>query len=187
MKRLILVILSATAIIMGLTLPANANGGEICAQSGTGYCLNTWGGGLNNPVKMNTYGSPNSSFGNYQLTTMCGHGTVTGTCPFANYGLDSVLYGDPIVAVKSIANNLCVGSGQNDSRALMEPCPDSSGNGGGWGVVMVEDFGNCSVHLDDKHWTDVHGSSTSYGLFSGGAIGATAYYSSDRSGSSCWG
>jgi hypothetical protein len=191
MKRLILpLIVSAVAVLGSIFLvltPAYASG-QICAQSGTGYCLDDWGGGgVNNPVKMDTNGTIHQSFGNYVLTTMCGHGKVTGTCPFSNLALDSALFNEPIEAIKYITNGLCVGSGQNDDRALLEPCPGLNGVGGGWGTIYVQDPGTCITHLDSVHWTNNGGTSTPYDLVSGGSVGSQAVNSTNRTGSSCWG
>jgi hypothetical protein len=167
------------------TTPAQASG-QICAQSGTGYCLNNWNG-ANGAVKMGQNGWPHQLFGTAALSSMCGGGHVTGTCPFSNLALDSALFNEPIVTIKDASSGLCVGLASSTSTGAIETtCPNTSGTGGGWGVVYVEDFG-CNVHLDNVRATDTGGTSTPWNLRSGGATGAQAIMSTARDGTACWG
>lgn len=178
--------LAALALITGTSvMPAHASGGAICAQSGTGFCMNNWNG-AGGAIKMGQQGWPNQSFSAVQLTTMCGHGTVTGTCPFSNLALDSILFGEPIVKV-AYSTGGCLGlSNSGGSSGFMETCPGANGTGGGWGTVMVEDFG-CNVHLDDVRATDNGGTSTPFNWRSPGVVGGQVVTTTNRDGGSCWG
>lgn len=189
MRTRIAVLIAAVGIAVGLGVSMGGNAlaaGQICAQSGTGYCLNNWNA-ANGAVKMGQNGWPHQHFGTFPLSTMCGSGHVTGNCPFSTLSLDSDLFGEPIVGVKDIDSGLCVGLASASSTGAIETaCPNSGGTGGGWGVVMVEDFG-CNVHLDDVRASDNAGNGSPYNLRSGGATGAQAYMSTARDGTACWG
>jgi hypothetical protein len=186
--------LGAAGLAAGISLTAGGGtafaAGQVCAQSGTGYCLNDWnGGGSGNAVKMGQNGWPHQSFGNAQLTVMCGHGKVTNNCPFANLALDSALFNEPIETVQYNENpSLCVGLASSTSTgAVLTACPNTAGTGGGWGVIYVQDPGTCVTHLDNVRATEAGGNSNPWNLRSGGATGAQAIMSTARDGTSCWG
>jgi hypothetical protein len=188
--------IAATALVIGIAAvpaiasvaSAQASNGEICAQSGTGFCMNDWnGGGSGNAVKMGQSGWSHQAFITVALTTACGHGTVTGTCPFTNLALDSDLFGEPIVAVKYTPNGLCLGlSNSGGFSGFLETCPNSAGVGGGWGVNMVEDFG-CRTHLDDVRVSDNKNDGSPWNWRSPGVTGGQIVVTNNRDGGSCWG
>lgn len=191
----------AAAAVAALAVPAvtlataaQAAVVPICTQGGAGKCLNDWnGGGINNTVKMFTNQSGNENFGVQSLSTMCGSGHVTSTCPFSNHVIDGQLLGASIVKMNYFPNGLCTGSGQNDDRALLEACPGANGTGGGWGTVMVESnfsvpgchASNGDTALVSVHWTNVNGSLSS--LTGGETNGFQATFIPNSSLEACWG
>lgn len=189
-RRRIVLALAAVGLLTGVGLATGPNAFaalQICAQSGTGYCLNNWNG-ANGAVKMGQNGWPHQHFGNAAVSQMCGSGRVTGTCPFSNLALDSALFNQPIEAIKDAESGLCVGLASATSTGAIETtCPNTSGTGGGWGVIFVQDPGTCSVHLDNVRATDTGGTSTPWNLRSGGATGVQALMSTARDGTTCWG
>lgn len=183
---LLITLLSAVGLAVGTGAAPALAAGQICAQSGTGYCLNNWNG-ANGAVKMGQNGWPHQHFGTAALSSMCGSGKVTGNCPFSNLALDSALFNEPIVTIKDADSGRCVGLASSTSTGAIETtCPNTGGTGGGWGVVYVEDFG-CNVHLDNVRATDTGGTSQPWNLRSGGATGAQAIMSTARDGTACWG
>ena len=76
-------------------------------------------------------GQSNDDFYFANLTTMCGGGTVTETCPFTRgSGLNLAYYGDPIVVEYAYNENKCVGGNSaSDASAKLESCPSDSGSG----------------------------------------------------------
>lgn len=156
-----LAIAAAAAPVIVSAGPAQA-AGQICENGGAGLCLNDWNGaGSGGAVKMGQNGWPHQNFGTFQLTTMCGAGRVTHTCPFTNTSLDNAMFDHIIVAVKYLGNGLCVGTSQTTRGAVLTTCPNSGGGGGGWGTVMVQrtNVNNCFTQngdeqLMDRLWSD---------------------------------
>jgi hypothetical protein len=139
---------------------AHAAGG-ICENGGSGLCLNDWNGSVSGPVKMGQNNFTNQNFHSYELNNMCGGGLVTHSCPFTNTSLDNALFGDVIVAILNSDNAHCIGTSQTTRGAIMTSCPNTFGNGGGWGTVMIErpNVNNCfsqngDTQLTDRLWSD---------------------------------
>ena len=195
-RRLAVIVAAAVALavpVVAAAGPAQA-AGQICENGGSSLCLNDWnGGGSGNPVKMGQNGFSHQSFGAFQLTTACGGGRVTNTCPFADHSIDSSLFDSIIVAVKYISNGLCVGSGQNTRGAVLATCPNGGGTGGGWGTVMVErqNVNNCFSQNGDTQLTDVHWTSnddTIANLTGSTAVGnQAAMFNNVNFTVACWG
>lgn len=182
---LLATLLSAVGLAVGSgAVPALASG-QICAQAGSGYCLNSWNNqGIGGSIKMGQNGWPNQGFHTVHLTGACGGGFVTSSCPNATAG--TFLFGEPIEEIKfDGSTGGCVGSGNADDRAFLVVCPDNNGNGGGWGSIWIQD-GTCgtgAVLLANSHFTGNDGSVRK--LISGGAVGAQALV--DSTTGSCWG
>lgn len=181
-----LAVLGFTALAgAGLGAAPAMAAGQICAQGGTGYCLNDWnGGGIGASIKMGQNGWPHQAFGTVHLTGMCGNGGfVAANCP--NSTASTYLFGEPIVAIKYSGGG-CLGSGNSDDRAFLVTCPDNNGNGGGWGSIQIQDgtcSGNSAVILANSHFTGLDGRVVE--VVSGGAVGAQALV--DSTSGSCWG
>lgn len=185
MKNKLFAILAALFLVGGVAFaasPAYASG-QICAQAGTGYCLNDWNGaGIGASIKMGQNGWPHQTFGTVHLTGACGGGYVTSTCPNSTAG--TYLFGEPILAIKYTSGG-CVGSGNADDRAFLVVCPDNNGNGGGWGSIWIQD-GSCgtnAVFLANSHFTGNDGRVVR--LVTGGQPGFQAHV--DDPAGSCWG
>ena len=163
--RRLAVITAATA---ALALPAAAvtagtahAAGGICESGGSGLCLNDWNGSVSGPVKMGQNNFTNQNFHSYGLSNMCSGGLVTHSCPFTDTSLDNALFGDVIVAILNSDNAHCIGTSQTARGAIMTSCPNTFGNGGGWGTVMIErpNVNNCfsqngDTQLTDRYWSD---------------------------------
>lgn len=178
--------LTAIMLILGFSVGTNSAlaSGQVCAQAGSGYCLNDWnGGGIGASIKMGQNGWPHQGFFSVHLTGMCGNGGfATSDCP--NSAAGTFLSGEPIVAIKYTGGG-CLGSGNADDRAFLVTCPDNNGNGGGWGSIQIQD-GTCgtgAVILANSHFTGLDGRVVE--VVSGGAVGAQAIM--DSTSGSCWG
>ena len=166
LKRLA-VIAAATAslivptVIVAASSPAQA-AGQICENGGSSLCLNDWNGTSSGAVKMGQNGWTHQNFGVFQLTTACGAGRVTHTCPFTvGTGLNDQMFDSIIVATKYLGNGQCVGTGQNTRGAVLTTCPSNGGTGGGWGTLTVErqNVNNCFSQNGDTQLMNVHWSS----------------------------
>jgi hypothetical protein len=168
---------------------------EICAQAGTGYCLNDWNAaGSGGAVKMENTGYANNSFAEYKLSGYCDDGYVTDgvhspgpACPFPNgSGLNSKYEGYPIIAALSGVSGACIGT-DGSGKANLGACPPSSGGSGSniW-VVGGPICGNSSYYLINVYWSARHGTSGASSLISGGSIGAQAYVAMNNPQASCW-
>ena len=81
---------------------------QMCAQSGSGYCLNDWNnGGYGNQVKMYSGGASNENFVAQHVNRCSGHDYVTSTCPGSS-SFDSAHLGDPIYQIRYQPNGDCV-------------------------------------------------------------------------------
>jgi hypothetical protein len=164
---------------------------EICAQAGTGYCLNDWGG----LVKMETSGTGNDNFSMIPLGSDCNHGFVTnGTggnpgpaCPFpAGSGLNSAYNNDQIVEIESGVSHGCIGTDFSENANLGN-CPPAK-NGAGSNIwVIGPECGSDSTYLINVYWSGQHGNADASSLISGGAIGVQAYVAGNNPATSCWG
>lgn len=201
-RRRALLALGAIAVsvttALALSTPAHAfvNDDQECAQQGTGYCLNNWNNGdIGASIKMGQSGWTHQNFTTRTLTTMCNNGHVTPTCPFQSDNVNSQLNGGLIVAIPyEGSQGGCVGSGQFDNRTFLVVCPDSSGNGGGWGSIWIVSANttNCPSNLGfdavNRHFTDLGGTTQLHILRSPGATGQYAIADSTNfDGSACWG
>ena len=157
--------------------------GYVCAQNGTGYCLNDWNGaGSGGAVKMYNFGYSNDAWTLYQMTGYCSGGYVSSSlaCPFPNgSGLNSTYNGDYIMEVKSQVSGACIGT-DGAGFANLGPCPPDSGGKGS--NLWVFEGGGPIVSV---YWSKQHGNNSEADLVSGGSIGAQAYES--EYGSSSWG
>jgi hypothetical protein len=132
----------------------DATYGYLCADSGDGLCLNRSGCGTGYGTAVLTWTHETSSCdhlgGLNQLGQMCGSGVVTSTCPFTvGSGLNSRYQGQEIMDIQ-FSTGQCAGDDGYGGGAL-EPCPDSSGNGGGDGTIFIW---NTSLYMVNRHWSD---------------------------------
>jgi hypothetical protein len=165
---------------------------EICAQGGTGYCLNNWGG----LVKMENPGYTNDNFDWIRLTGYCDDGYVTNgvsspgpACPFpAGSGLNNTYEGDQIVKIVSGISNGCIGTDFSEHANVGACPPSSNGTGSNLWVIGPTCFvgsgaGNYFINI---YWSGQHGNGDASSLESGGAIGAQAYVAGNNPSASCW-
>lgn len=197
-RRLAAITAAITALVTPVVIVANSGpaeaAGQICENGGGGLCLNDWnGGGSGNAVKMGQNGWTHQSFGNYQLTTMCGAGRVTHSCPFQTQSLNDALFDDILVAVKYNPLPLCVGTSQTTRGAILTACPNTAGNGGGWGTIMVErpNVNNCfsqngDTQLTDRLWSD-HDSTVANLTGSTATGNQAAMFNNVNFAVACWG
>lgn len=188
-RRLIGVIAAAAAITMAIagTTPALATQQETCGNSGTGYCLNDWGGHdyANDPVKMYYGSSSNEDFYPFLLGNMCNNGYATSTCPINVPGVN--LTGQEIVAIGYGPGGCLVTTA--GAFAVLGACPDSYGNGGSNGVIMVTKTnsqcpgGGYQSYFVDRYWSNKD--QRAVYLESGGNPGVQAYFQINSG--TCWG
>lgn len=131
---------------------------QICAQAGSGYCMNAWNGGPQVAVYQN--GVANDAY-QFQAINPCNStpaNRVTQTCPFAvGSGLNSALAGDTIVRIKDTRNGQCVGT--NGSGLGTEgSCGNVNGQNAANGVWDVQRLtGQGGYWLINRYWSDHFG------------------------------
>jgi hypothetical protein len=159
---------------------------EICAQSGSGYCLNDWNGaGSGGAVKMYNSGVTNDNWQWIQLTGYCNRGYVDPSCPFpVGSGLDTTLNENPIFEMKSSVSGACIGT-DIYSNANLGACPPIGGTGVGSNIWVQHYIGPSSYDYINVYWSGQRGNSGPAYLESGGAIGAQAFVTAY--GGSVWG
>jgi hypothetical protein len=178
----------ALSLLVGLgTQGAGASSSNVCGNSGSGYCLNDWGGhgGSGDAVKMYYGGVANDDF-YVQDINRCGGDTVTATsfhdasnCPFATVSLDNDFRGQHIVQiVDTNSETECVGSTSSDTAVLASCANPISGSGGAQGVIMVQALGGTPPNsFLNRFVSDQH--SAARFLTSGGNPGVQANYNSE--------
>jgi hypothetical protein len=96
------------------------------------------------------------------LSSMCGHGKVTSTCPFTvGLGLNNRYINRPIVAIlfyNEIAT--CLASAP-DTAAVLGVCPTPSGSNGSTGTIYVW---TASGYLVSRNWSDTYATGSPYWL-----------------------
>ncbi len=181
-------VIAAITLGIGLTtVPAHAQAAKYELKDdngGSSLCFNRDGGGTsdNTPVIAYNCGNINNDFYWGYLTTMCGGGTVTQTCPFTvGSGLNAALYGDPIIVEQAYNELACVGGeSSTDNDAKLEGCPADNGSGGGWSTIDVGVYsrGNNPAYqiIVNRNWSDrlygLGGSGACYGLQCAQVVGA---------------
>ena len=177
---------AVTSLLMGTGVtPAWATQIQICGNSGSGYCLNDWGGGdfAGDPVKMYYGGSSSEHFQNSFLSGMCNNGYVTSTCP-ALGSAQSSLIGQPLYRIDYGPGGCVADNGSY--KAVIGNCPSDSGSGGSDGSIFIEvPYGPGSCRLFSREQSDYWG--TPVGLNSGGSVGAQATTNGSGSGLTYWG
>jgi len=192
--RLVTITVTAAALtIPAVTTAAPAQAaGQVCEAGGGGLCLNNWSG--SGAVKMGQNGWSNQSFGLAALTTACGGGRVTHTCPFTvGTGLNDAFFDDFIATMEYNPTRQCIGTTSSSRAAILTTCPDTAGHGGGLGTILVErqNVNNCFSQNGDTQLANVHWSSqdvTYTGLTGSTATGnPAAMFSNVNFNVACWG
>jgi hypothetical protein len=188
---------AALALVAWLGVqPALASSSQVCGNSGTGYCLNDWGGAgqSGDAVKMYYGGTTNDDFYVQEVNWCSGHDTVQSTaaphhdstnCPFANTNWDANLAGDPIVQVTYINNTTQCVATTSSPKAVLGSCANPlSGSGGANGVINVLWNQSCGAYFMNRYWTDANSGNDTF-LASGNAPGNQAQFT--VGGGTCWG
>jgi hypothetical protein len=127
-----------------------------CAGTGSGLCLNrkSCHSTVGTQVIMWAHDFDScEDFGQVELSTMCGGGSVTSTCPFTvGSGLNTTFLGYPIEAIKAYNEGKCLATDSN-GNGVLGTCPDSSGNGGSNGTIVI--FAN-NEHVVSRYWSDAN-------------------------------
>jgi hypothetical protein len=105
-----------------------------------------------------------------QLTSMCGHGTVTSNCPFTiGLGLNNRYINRPIVAVQWYNEAATCLASDPSGFAVLGACPSLSGTGGSNGTIYIW---SSSGYLVSRMWADYYHNGNPYWLcLDGGPIG----------------
>jgi hypothetical protein len=152
---------TAGGAVLGTATPAAAMV-QICAQGGSGYCLNNWNG-EDIFVAMYTSNVLNDSFQVLSINPCNSSpaGQVTQTCPFnLGSGFNARFAGDNIVQINDYDSGACVGTGtspDNLGAAGELACTNSVGNGGGvgtWQVVAPVSGPPSGVVYINRYWTN---------------------------------
>lgn len=175
MKRLLLALTGCITLVVSslmLMTTAHATQNQICGNAGSGYCLNDWGGGdfIGDPIKMDTGGGTNEDFYYGPLTTMCGHGKVTSSCPFDTTTLNDDFLGLPIFTIYYGPGGCAAGNASGQS--VIGDCPSTAGVGGSDGTIYVQQSDGLGVIDYSRQWTNYYGSPSA--LESGGNVGVQA-------------
>jgi hypothetical protein len=104
------------------------------------------------------------------LSSMCGHGLVTSTCPFKlGLGLNNRYINRPIEAIVFYNEiDTCLATAP-DAAAVLGPCPTPSGSGGANGTI---DVWSASGYLVSRYWSNSNGTgSPSFLCNDGGGTG----------------
>ena len=123
----------------------------VCDDSGTGLCLNRSGCGTTTVISFAHDFDSCEDFKPVQLSSMCGSGLVTSTCPFTvGSGLNNRYLNAIIVVWKSTATGLCVDTDNNGGGSL-GTCPGLDGQGGATGTTFVW---NGSHYVVSRFWSN---------------------------------
>jgi hypothetical protein len=185
------------AAVAGLTLgagvlPAQAQAiDEVCAQAGTGYCLNDWGGGgSGSEVAMydNDF-TTNNSFDWISVSTCDGSDILSESCAMASWGADwpDVVGAETIEVHYLNIPGLCVGTNTSTDGTIMAACGSSTGSGAGDGTIMAMlTTGTCGQdagsYLTDRYFDSSE--NQIWTLSSSGVAGEQAYFAPTDT--SCW-
>jgi hypothetical protein len=181
------VIAACTGLLLGTSQAAGASAtSQVCAQAGTGYCLNDWGGAGRAGDTVAMYYNDNTNNNDFEIQFISGCVGPGGTsCAQIRY-LGS-------------NNNLCLAaetpSGAVGTTGVLGTCGNASqgGNGAALGVIQwVTDPSWCNVGhfqngvgLENRYFTQKTGSAKY--VQSGGAVGkAVNLIGVDDNTSSCW-
>lgn len=151
-------------------------GDQVCAQSGTGYCLNDWGGqdNLNDKVAMYYNDGTNDNFFKLEPISDC-NGPGGTQCVQAVYLPSEGQY--------CLATN-------DDGFGILGNCGGSGGANASYGVIdyLIGGGPGCSssgLRLENRYWTDYYG--CPQWVESSGTVGVQVTMDgSDGNGSSCW-
>lgn len=113
--------------------------------TGSSLCWNRSGGGQTKGTVVIAYncGDNNNDFEEVNLSSMCGGGFVTQTCPFVvGSGLNSAWANSEIDVVEWGSSGLCVGGNSStDNDANLTDCPNDDGScpvsGSCWSSIMI--------------------------------------------------
>lgn len=193
---------AALAITAGLAIaaPAHATQQQICANGGTGYCMQDYGGGdFTGDAVTDYYGS--SSYENFYALydNACGGGHLVQAvidgdprnCPFTAVAQDQYWRGYSIYEIQYGPGG-CVVSGSS-SKAVLGNCDNTSnGTGGSAGVKQIL-WGSSGTSCDgaknqgydvNVYNTDYYGSAAF--LQDAGTLWGQEYFYVETSGT-CWG
>jgi hypothetical protein len=178
------VIAVCTGLLLGTSHAADASAtSQVCAQGGTGYCLNDWGGAGSPGDTVAMYYNNNTNNNNFEIQAVSGCVGPGGT---------------ECVEIKYLGsnNNLCVGAefpnGALSTTGVLGSCGDASQGGNGAAVGVIQWMTSPSwcradrgVGLENRHFTQVTGSAKY--VQSSGAVGnAVNLIGVDDNTSSCW-
>lgn len=96
------------------------------------------------------------------LSSMCGHGLVTSTCPFKlGLGLNNRYVDRPIEVIVFYNEIATCMATAPDAAAVLGGCPTLSGSGGPNGTIFVW---SASGYLVSRYWSDSNGTGNPYFL-----------------------
>jgi hypothetical protein len=177
------IIAACTGLVLGTSPAAYASAtSQVCAQNGTGYCMNDWGGSDFGGDTVAMYYNDNTHNNDFAIQVISGCSGPGGvSCVQIEYlpsggnlclaGVDAV--GDPIASgdLGGCGNASKGGSGASDGVIQWLTSPSWCSNGG--------------AGLENRYWSQRLGSA--FYVQSGGSIGAAVnLQGSDDNGSSCW-
>jgi hypothetical protein len=131
----------------------------VCAQSGSGYCLNRSQCHTGNGTSVLVWANDHDNCEDFQgivLGHMCNKGFVTRTCPFTvGSGLNDRYVGQPIVLFQAYNEaNECLAT-NGGGQGILGACPSFSGTGGANGTIFVwTAYGPNPNYVINRYWSD---------------------------------
>jgi hypothetical protein len=180
-RKKLIAVLSAIGSFMALTLtlgtaPAHAIT-QICGNSGSGYCLNDWGGAnkAGDAVKMYYGGYTNDNFEYIAVDACDGGNIIRSDCASAWGAEGNEMVGFSIWELKDAnSSNECLAT-DSSANAILGACGNATGAGAANGVIMADQpSGGGTAGLIDRYWSHSRGF-FSY-LMSGGNPGVQAFF-----------
>jgi hypothetical protein len=178
------IIAAGTSLMLGAAPAAFAASAtsQVCAQNGTGYCMNDWGGSDFPGDDVNMYTNNNTHNNDFAIEAIEG-------CVGPNGAVCAVVEYLPSNGALCLAGTTA--GGESDFTGGLASCGDIAhgGNGADLGVIQwltSPSWCHGGVGLENRYWSQ-HLNNPVY-VQSGGSIGSAVNLEGDaHTGTSCWG
>lgn len=180
------IIAACTGLVLGTANAANASAAsQVCAQNGSGYCMNAWGGADMQGTTVAMYYNDNTNNNDFAIQVISGCSGPGGvSCVQIMYLPSQSLSGGPLCLAGVDALGDPISSGD------LAGCGNASqgGNGAAYGVIQwltSPSWCHGGAGLENRYWSQRLGEALY--VQSGGSIGAAVNLEgTDDNGSSCW-
>lgn len=127
---------------------------NVCAQNGSGYCLDRNQCGTASGTHVIMWVRDTRTCIDFEAigSLTCGSGVVTQTCPFTvGSGLNSRYAGSKIWYFETYQSGTKCLATDGGGGGILGTCPDRSGNGGSNGTIFVQ---NSAGYVVNRYWSD---------------------------------